>query len=116
MKNLPQTGDILLVRTHFSAPDAWDSLYGIVTHSNFRPRLTVVDEPSYRDATAERLVALPAGGDFLVVADEIALTAPGMPVSVLFRGAGGKGGLRVAVEELWTIENNTAQAAMVWGL
>ncbi|MGP4083666.1 DUF6924 domain-containing protein [Streptomyces sp. KR55] len=62
MRDLPHTGHTLLIRTDFSDEAAWQSLRTVVTtpdeEDGFLAALHIVDDPAYRDLTAERLVAL----------------------------------------------------------
>ncbi|MBZ9645305.1 hypothetical protein [Streptomyces sp. PSKA30] len=128
MRDLPHTGHTLLIRIDFSDEAAWQSLRTVVTtpdeEDGFLAALHIVDDPAYRDLTAERLVALaPAEDDLLIVADGRALTEAEMPLPAVMRtdaedeDEGPEQGfdeLRVVASKLWSVENNVSLANMDW--
>ncbi|GGM22407.1 hypothetical protein GCM10010129_78360 [Streptomyces fumigatiscleroticus] len=133
MDNLPRSGATLLVRTDFSDEAAWQTLRTVVTTPDdedeaFLAVLRIVDDPAYRDLTAQQIAALaPAEDDLLIVADKKALTDPQMPLLALYMDdeGGDEDGdeseqgpaydeLRVVAKELWAIENNISAANMDW--
>ena len=130
MNSLPQTDATLLVRTDFSDQVAWQALLSAVatpTEDGFLANLHVLDDPAYRDLTAEQLVALaPEDDPMLIVADTAALTTPEMPLLVLMMDEDEEDGaeddeepelgrLRVVAKALWTVELNISLANMDWG-
>jgi hypothetical protein len=126
MKSLPPALETLLVRTDFSDEAAWQRLRTVVTtpdeEHGFLASLHIVDDSAYRDLAAEQVVALaPAEENLLIVADQPALTGTEMPLLALcLSGDDGDGGepgcdeLRVAAQQLWSIENNISLANMDW--
>ncbi|MGP4011436.1 DUF6924 domain-containing protein, partial [Streptomyces sp. 4N124] len=126
MKSLPHAQETLLVRTDFSDEAAWQRLRTVVTtpdeEDGFLASLHIVDDSAYRNLTAEQVVALaPAEEELLIVADQQALTVTEMPLLALCMsgddgdGEGpGFGELRVAAQQLWSIENNISLANMDW--
>src|SRR6185503_12588861 len=81
---------------------------------DFLPDLHVVDDPAYRDATADQLVALAPEWALLVLADRTALASAELPLLVVRVSPRGSGRLRVAAEHLYSIENNISLANMDW--
>ncbi|MGW0856634.1 DUF6924 domain-containing protein [Streptomyces sp. NPDC002690] len=144
MKDLPQSEATLLIRTDFADEAAWQDLRTAVTtpadeDDDFLAMLHIVDDPAYRDLTAEQIVALaPAEDDLLILADREAMTGAEMPLLAVYTGvdedededngqdagdatAEGDGGsvpgfdeLRVIASELWSVENNISLANMDW--
>lgn len=126
LKSLPQADDTLLIRTDFSDSSAWRALHREIMTPNedgFRANVHIVDDPAYRDATIEQVILLaPAGADLMIVADQTALTSPGMPLLAVLRNEEGSGDdteqdheeLRVIAKELWSIENNISIGNMDW--
>lgn len=118
MKSLPESKNTLLIRTDFSDQEGWEALWTAVTTPNeddFVANLHRVDDPAYRDATAEQLAELLAPSTLLVVADKLAITSPEQPVLGIYRdGEGSTGELRVIAEELWSVENNISLSNMEW--
>jgi hypothetical protein len=128
MKSLPEADATLLIRTDFSDQTAWQTLLSAVaipTEDGFLANLHIVDDPAYRDLTAEELVALaPADDPMLIVADTAAVTTPEMPLLVLMTDEdeddaedddGPKlSRLRVVAMALWAVELNISLANMDW--
>ncbi|MFD6530985.1 DUF6924 domain-containing protein [Streptomyces sp. NPDC060184] len=144
MRDLPQSDATLLIRTDFTDEAAWQDLRTAVTtpadeDDDFLAMLHIVDDPAYRDVTAEQIVSLaPAEDDLLILADRTAMTGAEMPLLAVYMGvedeeededgqgegdatAEGDGGaapgfdeLRVIASELWSVENNISLANMDW--
>jgi hypothetical protein len=121
MKVLPQVDSPLLVRTDFSDETAWQALLAVVTTASAagaRANTHIVDDPAYTDLTAAQVVEqAPAGplGELLVVADKTAVTAPDMPLLVIYRpGTPDHEGLRVVAAQLATVENGVTGAGRDW--
>ncbi|MFC9436540.1 DUF6924 domain-containing protein [Nocardia sp. NPDC057030] len=116
MKSLPQSDATLLIRTDFSDPEGWEALRTAVTTPNdddFAANLHLVDDPAYRDVSAEQLAAL-ASDSLFIVADKLAISSAERPLLSVYRSEAGTEQLRVIAEELWSIENNIALANMDW--
>jgi hypothetical protein len=106
-----------LIRIDFSGERAWQALRHAVTTPNeddFAADLDIVDDPGNRDLISNRVEALTPEESLLIVADRIALTAPGLPLLVSYRTDEGVERVRVVAEELWSIENNISLANMDW--
>ncbi|MFI7000514.1 DUF6924 domain-containing protein [Nocardia sp. NPDC050175] len=117
MKSLPQSDETLLIRTDFSDHEGWEALRTAVTTPNeddFLANLHLVDDPAYRDVSAEQLAVLLAPHSLLIVADKLAITSPEQPLLGIYRSEEGTEQLRVIAEELWSIENNISLANMDW--
>lgn len=117
MISLPHSDETLLIRTDFSDQDAWNALRAAVTKPNeddFLADVHFVDDPAYRDVTAEELAASLAPYTLVIVADRVAMTSPGLPLLSIYRAEEGSEQLRVIAEELWSIENNISIANMDW--
>ncbi|WP_121710113.1 hypothetical protein [Streptomyces sp. E5N91] len=141
MNVLPQSEDTLFVRTDFSDEAAWQALRTVVEtpaeaedddddDEEFLASLHIVDDPAYRDLTAEQVLALtPAEDSLVVIADNRALTEAEMPLLAVYTGDedddaetekendGRKPSyqeLRVVATELHSIENNISMANMDW--
>ncbi|MEV8613784.1 hypothetical protein AB0383_38755 [Amycolatopsis sp. NPDC051373] len=84
------------------------------TEEDFLPSLHVVDDPAYRDATADQSVALAPEWALLVLADRTALASAELPLLVVRVSPRESGRLRVVAEHLWSIENNISLANMAW--
>jgi len=117
MKSLPQSDETLLIRTDFSDQEGWEALRTAVTTPNeddFLANVHLVDDPAYRDVTAEQFAALLDPYSLLIVADKLAITSPEQPLLSIYRGEEGTEQLRVIAERLWSIENNISLANMDW--
>ncbi|MCX4092289.1 DUF6924 domain-containing protein [Nocardia sp. alder85J] len=121
MKVLPQVDSPLLVRTDFSDETAWQALLAVVTTpaaTGARANTHIVDDPAYTDLTAAQVVEqAPAGplGDLLIVADKTAVTAPDVPLLVIYRpGTPDQEGLRVVASQLWSVENAVTAGTRAW--
>jgi hypothetical protein len=117
MRSLPQSDETLLIRTDFSDQEGWEALrtaVGTPDEDDFLANLHIVDDPAYRDATAEQLAALLPPDSLLIVADKLAITSPEQPLLCIHQGDEGSEQLRVIAEELWSIENNISLANMDW--
>ncbi|MET7998704.1 hypothetical protein ABZU76_48350 [Amycolatopsis sp. NPDC005232] len=117
MDRLPDLQTSLLIRTDFADPAGWDAVCTAVTtpiEEDFLPDLHVVDDPAYRDATADQLVALAPEWALLVLADRTALASAELPLLVVRVSPRVSGRLRVVAEHLYSIENNIALANMDW--
>ncbi|WP_329061452.1 DUF6924 domain-containing protein [Amycolatopsis sp. NBC_01480] len=117
MERLPDIHFGLLIRTDFADQDAWDAVLEAVktpSEDGFRASLRVVEDPAYRDATVEQLVALAPEWALLVLADRAALASPELPLLVVRVSPHENGQLRVIPAQLWSVENNISLANMDW--
>ncbi|MFC8248262.1 DUF6924 domain-containing protein [Streptomyces chartreusis] len=118
MNQLPCTLEALVVRTDFSADDAWDALraaLGLPSRDGFLANVALVDDRRYEGLTPESALDLiPADyrHPLLVLADSVAIASTELPLLVVdLRGERGRC-VRVVAAELWSIENNLAEANM----
>ncbi|WP_019930859.1 DUF6924 domain-containing protein [Nocardia sp. BMG111209] len=121
MKVLPQVDSPLLVRTDFSDETAWQALLAVVATASVtgaRANTHIVDDAAYTDLTAAQVVEqAPAGplGELLIVADKTAVTAPDMPLLVIYRpGTPDHEGLRVVAAQLGAVENALTGSVREW--
>jgi hypothetical protein len=118
MKDLPETGNSLLLRTDFSDDTAWVALCHAArseSEEGFQARLECVSDPAYDGLTTEQLVILARKTDnlsFVFLADRVALTNPERPILVvdLYDEPGRT--FRVIPCEMWGVENNLSLANM----
>ena len=118
MTTLPTTAGTPVLRTDFSDQTAWEALLTVIAtpdEDDFRAYVEFVEDTAHRDLTPEQLLALVPeefGHPILIVADRVALTSPEMPLLVIdLREERGRA-IRVAVENLWSIENNLSISNM----
>ncbi|MGW5637967.1 DUF6924 domain-containing protein [Streptomyces sp. NPDC003832] len=111
MNQLPCVSEALVVRTDFSADDAWDELRKVLctpTEEGFLAGVALVDDRRYEGLSLEQVIGLVPveyGHPILVLADS-ATVAPEWPLLVAqLRPERGRC-LRVVAAELWGIENN----------
>lgn len=120
MKVLPLVQGPLLVRTDFSDEAAWQALLAVVNapdRRGVRPNTCVIDDPDFGDLTAIQVVEETSGSlpELLVVADKTAVTAPDMPLLVIFRpGTPDHDGLRVVASQLIAVTNSTFRSINDW--
>jgi hypothetical protein len=115
---LPATQNTPVLRTDFSDDRRWEAVRAAIEtpdEDDFRAYVEYLDDPAYRDLTAEQVLAL-VPEEFehaiVIVADAAALAAEEMPLLVI-DVAGERGRtLRVTAEELWGIENNLSISNM----
>ncbi|HZE32490.1 MAG TPA: hypothetical protein VE198_13760 [Actinoallomurus sp.] len=118
MTTLPKTASTPVLRTDFSDEKAWESLLAAIATPNedeFMAYVDFVEDPAHRDLTPEQILALvPEQFEhaILIVADRVALASPEMPLLVIDLWEERGRGLRVVVEELWSIENNLSISNM----
>jgi hypothetical protein len=110
--------EALVVRTDFSADDAWDALrvaLYLPSRDGFLANVALVDDRRYEGLTLEpALDLLPADyrHPLLVLADSVAVASTELPLLVVdLRGERGRC-VRVVAAELWSIENNLSGANM----
>jgi hypothetical protein len=110
--------EALVVRTDFSADDAWDALrvaLYLPSRDGFLANVALVDDRRYEGLTLEpALDLLPAvyRHPLLVLADSVAVASTELPLLVVdLRGERGRC-VRVVAAELWSIENNLSGANM----
>ncbi|MFJ8948280.1 DUF6924 domain-containing protein [Streptomyces sp. NPDC102395] len=118
MHQLPCTLEALVVRTDFSADDAWASLrmaLCLASRDGFLANVALVDDRRYEGLTLEPVLdLLPADyrHPLLVLADSVAVASTELPLLVVdLRGERGRC-VRVVAAELWSIENNLSEANM----
>ncbi|MDX3371492.1 hypothetical protein PV387_36770 [Streptomyces sp. ME02-6987-2C] len=116
MKGLPQTENVLLIRTDFTERAAWGILHAMITKPCFRPQLHLVNDRAYRELAPLEASSLAPTSKFLLIADKTTLSTPSLQLLAVFPSQCNDGGIRVAVEDAWTIENNLAHANLVWGI
>lgn len=120
MKVLPLVQGPLLVRTDFSDPTAWQALLAVVNAPDERgmhPNACIIDDPDFGDLTAVQVLEQASGRlpELLVVADKTAVTAPDMPLLVIFRpGTPDHDGLRVVARQLAAVTNSTFRSSNDW--
>lgn len=115
---LPCPREALVVRTEFEPDGAWDAVRETL-HSpgphGFLANVALVDDRRYESMTAARLLdLLPAGyrHPLLVLADSVTAAFADRPLLVVdLRGERGRC-VRVVAAELWSVENNLADANM----
>jgi hypothetical protein len=118
MPTLPKTASTPMIRTDYSDQKAWEALLTAIAtpdEDEFMAYVEFVEDPSYRDLTPERILALvPEGFEhpIIIVADRAALASPEMPLLVIDLWEERGRVLRVAVENLWSIENNLSISNM----
>lgn len=128
---LRSSGCALLVRTDFGNEQSWKALHtGVRTPSEdgFLATVDILDDEVYRGMTAIQLRDLHAdhvdGPHFFFVADDKAMAGPGHPLLVVALphrqpeyadlNEVPRREFRVAVAELWAVENNLSLANMDW--
>lgn len=118
MHQLPCTLEALVVRTDFSADGAWDTLRAALhspSREGFLANVALVDDRRYEGLTLESALDLiPAEYQhpLLVLADPVAVASTDLPLLVVdLRRERGRC-VRVVAAELWSIENNLAEANM----
>ncbi len=109
--NLPASENALLLRTDFTHPTAWQELLAAAREPEepFGFYLEVLDDPAHSGWTPEQVrAALPEdyGHSFIVLADQMAMAAPGHPVLVvdLFDEPGRR--FRAAANQIAAIDSN----------
>jgi hypothetical protein len=116
MKNLPNTGNSLVLRTDFLDDAGWESICAAIREpvGEFRAYVDCLSDPEHDGVTAEQLVtpASNAGHRFVFIIDRIALTHPERPILVvdLHHELGRTFG--VIPSEMWSVENNLSIANM----
>ncbi|WP_260332972.1 FAD-binding and (Fe-S)-binding domain-containing protein [Streptomyces beigongshangae] len=121
MDQLPCTSEALVVRTDFSADDAWDALREALfspSEDGFSANVALVDDRRYEGLTpGQALGLIPAEYQhpLLVLADSVAVTSTERPLLVVDLRAERGRCVRVAAAELWSIENNLSGANMDFG-
>ncbi|WP_267717366.1 DUF6924 domain-containing protein [Streptomyces sp. CoH17] len=116
MKKLPQTKDVLLIRTDFTEGDAWGVLQAVLAAPGFHPRLHIVDDSAYRNLGPLKASSLAPTSNFLLLADKATLSTPDLQLLAIFPSQRKSDGIRVAAEEVWTVENSIFQANILWGI
>ncbi len=118
MHQLPCTRAALVVRTDFSAEDAWNALRAVLysfSREGFLANVALVDDRMYEGLTPDQALELvPAGYQhpLLVLADSVAVASAELPLLVVdLREERGRC-VRVVAAELWGIENNLSEANM----
>nr|WP_146149490.1 hypothetical protein [Kineococcus rhizosphaerae] len=80
----------------------------------FTAAFETVDDPEWRDATAEQLIADAPDWALFIVADAVALSSPELPALVISIEDGTARQLRVTPAVMWAVENNLSIANMDW--
>ncbi|MET7574551.1 hypothetical protein ABZT04_39670 [Streptomyces sp. NPDC005492] len=118
MTQFPCTSEALVVRTDFSADDAWDALRATLfspSKEGFLANVAFVDNRRYEGLTPDQALDLiPAEYQhpLLVLADFIAVASAEQPLLVVDRRGERGRWIRVVTAELWSIENNLSGANM----
>ncbi|MFI7636788.1 DUF6924 domain-containing protein [Nonomuraea sp. NPDC049400] len=119
---LPEANALLVVRTGFSDPDAWQAVrvaLGVTGEESFveefQDEVEVVDDATYAGLTPDQLLALLPSGytdPILVVVDSTALESAEMPVLVVDLVEERGRAFRVIPAELPDIHSNLSIANM----
>jgi hypothetical protein len=111
---LPETSHgALVIRTDFSDDSAWAAIWEAVTapsEEGFLANVDPVNEPAYRDLTAEHLTALLPENypSVMFIADAVTVQHAEHPLIALdLRGEPGRQ-FRIVPAEIWGVENNVA--------
>ncbi|MDP4510929.1 hypothetical protein AB0B45_51340 [Nonomuraea sp. NPDC049152] len=118
---LSSSYELLVIRTDFSAPQAWAAVRATIgsmvdnewiledDEGEFVAPVQYLDDPAYEGATAEEILALlPEEYDpaFFVVVDEVAVRLPEMPLLLVDLRVERGRQMRVIATELYSIEAN----------
>lgn len=121
MKPLPETEDVLVLRTDFSDQWAWWRICAAVQAPEpvhgFRAYVECLEDEAYEGVTLAQLLQLvPADYNhgFIFLVDEATISSPESPLLVvdLFDEPGRS--FRAIPGEIWGIENNLSLANMDW--
>jgi hypothetical protein len=118
MNQLPCTLEALVVRTDFSADDAWDALREALfspSKDGFLANVALVDDRRYEGLLLDQALGLvPAEyrHPLLVLADSVTVASIERPLLVVDLRAERGRCVRVVAAKLWSIENNLSDANM----
>jgi hypothetical protein len=118
MKRLPQSDKALVLRTSFSNPAAWAAIRaGIEARvgGEFVANVTFVDDPAYADLTKQDVLSLVrsrSNDAFVVVADEVAMSAADHPLLIIDLGSQPGNEFRAIPSTVQSIENNLSISNM----
>ena len=118
MNQLPCTLEALVVRTDFSADNAWDAVRAALfspSTDGFLASVALVDDRRYEGLTPDQALDLinpEYRHPLLVLADTVAVASTELPLLVVDLWGGRGRGVRVVAAELWSIENNLSDANM----
>lgn len=117
MKNVPETPNALVLRTHFTDDKAWLSICKEIRKpvGDFQAYVDFVSDPTYDGITVKQLLSLISKNSkhkFIFVVDHEALSHPDKPILVidLLKEPGRT--FRVIPSEMWSVENNLSIANM----
>jgi hypothetical protein len=110
---LPKTERTLVVRTDFSDQDAWQAVRAAIDHPPGGDLVFCafdhIDDPDYVGQPAERIVDLLPDDPFhaiVVLADEVTMSSPEMPLLVVDLVDNPGHTLRSIPQVLWNVANN----------
>lgn len=117
MNQLPETDNVLVLRTDFSDDAAWQAICAAIQApvGPFRAYVDCVSSRTYDGITMEEIVALIPTDfehDIVFVVDSETLSHPEHPVLVVDAYAEPGRSFRVIPAEVWGVENNLSLANM----
>ncbi len=116
MKNLPKTGNSLVLRTDFLDDAAWDSICAAIRApvGEFQAYVDCLSDPECDGMTAEQLTMLTptASHSFVFIVDRLALSHPEHPILIVDLSHEPGRTFRVIPSEMWAVENNLSLANM----
>ena len=117
MKRLPQSDKALVLRTSFSSPAAWAAIRSAIEApvAGFVANVTCVDDPAYADLTKQDVLSLVrsrSNDAFVVVADEVAMSAVDHPLLIIDLGSQPGNEFRAIPSTIQSIENKLSISNM----
>ena len=119
MRPIPKTENALVLRTDFSDKTIWERICTTIQEPvgifGFRANVEFVNDMEYAGITKDlllRLVPKNYGHSFIIIVDQIAISAPGHPLLIvdLYEGTGRE--FRAIPSQVQGIENNLSIANM----
>jgi uncharacterized protein DUF6924 len=118
MKRLPQSDKALVLRTSFSNPAAWAAIRTEIEAAGggeFVAYVTFVDDPAYANLTKQDVLSLVrsrSNDAFVVVADEVAMSAADHPLLIIDLGSQPGNEFRAIPSTVQSIENKLSTSTM----
>lgn len=118
MKRLPQSDKALVLRTSFSNPAAWVAIRAEIearVGGEFVAYVTFVDDPAYANLTKQDVLSLVrsrSNDAFIVVADEVAMSAADHPLLIIDLGSQPGNEFRAVPSTVQSIENKLSISNM----
>lgn len=117
MKQIPETGDTLVLRTDYANDKLWEDICQAIFQpvGDFRAYVEFLSNPEYDNATIPQIIsALPQNYNhsILFIVDHVTLAHPEHPILCIDLYDQPGRSFRVIPSEMWAVENNLSLANM----